>query len=145
MYWVEGLVRAANDYLKQCDVQGVGVGPSHFMTSVLNCDWLRKIWKFSIVPEVEEVTKNFLFQWLNFFQVLEEESKLREFKFLPEKWIQRAFGLSLSNNNNNNNNNPNEANKDKVVSKKFEVSNPLSLTDPTTKYWNKKLTEKKVI
>lgn len=48
------------------------IGPSHFMTMELDFNWLKMIWKYSIVPEAEE--------WI------QDPEKLQEFVNLPESF-----------------------------------------------------------
>jgi MoxR-like ATPase len=51
MEYVADLVDKANDMLPDRHLQ---IGPSHFMTLRLNDDWLKKIWRGSVLPYIEE-------------------------------------------------------------------------------------------
>eukprot|EP01118_Nematostelium_gracile_P014959 TRINITY_DN5916_c0_g1_i1.p1 TRINITY_DN5916_c0_g1~~TRINITY_DN5916_c0_g1_i1.p1 ORF type:complete len:262 (+),score=29.26 TRINITY_DN5916_c0_g1_i1:100-786(+) len=72
MRTVDTIVKKANQILSQID-NSLAIGPSHFMTSQLSQDWLMMIWKYSIVPEVEDA--------------FEDIEKLTEFAILPEKYL----------------------------------------------------------
>ena len=54
MLWVADVVDAANQILKDLDKRDMAVGPSHFMNKKLDEEWVRRIWKHSILPYVEE-------------------------------------------------------------------------------------------
>ena len=54
MLWVADVVDAANQILKDLDKRDMAVGPSYFMNKKLNEEWVRRIWKHSILPYVEE-------------------------------------------------------------------------------------------
>jgi 5-methylcytosine-specific restriction endonuclease McrBC GTP-binding regulatory subunit McrB len=68
MRYVNDVVVAANQILHKFD-ESASIGPSHFMTHELNKEWFELIWKYSIVPEVEEF--------------IDDEQSLKEFKLLP--------------------------------------------------------------
>lgn len=69
MDYVDNVVKEANKIVGKYD-ETLTIGPSHFMTPELNPDWLNMIWKYAIVPEVEDA--------------IEEEEDLKEFVQLPE-------------------------------------------------------------
>lgn len=54
MLWVADVVEAANQILKDLDKRDMAVGPSYFMNKKLDEEWVRRIWKHSILPYVEE-------------------------------------------------------------------------------------------
>ena len=54
MLWVADVVDAANQILKDLDKRDMAVGPSYFMNKKLDEEWVRRIWKHSILPYVEE-------------------------------------------------------------------------------------------
>ena len=54
MLWVADVVDAANQILKDLEKRDMAVGPSYFMNKKLDEEWMRRIWKHSILPYVEE-------------------------------------------------------------------------------------------
>ena len=54
MLWVAEVVDAANRILDELDKRDMAIGPSHFMRDDLDDEWVKRIWKHSIVPYVEE-------------------------------------------------------------------------------------------
>ena len=54
MLWVADVVDAANQILKDLDKRDMAVGPSYFMNKKLDEEWVKRIWKHSILPYVEE-------------------------------------------------------------------------------------------
>jgi 5-methylcytosine-specific restriction protein B len=72
MKYVAQVVDKANEMLSKID-EGLSIGPSHFMTSELNKEWFELIWKYSIVPEVEDS--------------FEDEQRLKEFAALPRTFL----------------------------------------------------------
>ncbi|PRP86841.1 ATPase [Planoprotostelium fungivorum] len=54
---VDKLVREANQIIFKFD-ETLLIGPSHFMTTSLNREWLMQIWKYSIIPEVEDAVED---------------------------------------------------------------------------------------
>src|SRR5690554_2409422 len=73
MKYVDTTVKKANDMLSKLD-DTLAIGPSHFMTKELNKGWFEMIWKYSIVPEVEDA--------------FDDEEKLKEFAELPKRFWQ---------------------------------------------------------
>jgi 5-methylcytosine-specific restriction enzyme B len=51
MSHVADLLDAANELLDERDFQ---IGPAHFMTDKLDDEWLEMIWKYSVIPYLEE-------------------------------------------------------------------------------------------
>ncbi len=51
MVYVAELLDAANELLDERDFQ---IGPAHFMTDKLDDEWLEMIWKYSVIPYLEE-------------------------------------------------------------------------------------------
>jgi 5-methylcytosine-specific restriction protein B len=51
MTWVATVVDRANELLEDRNLQ---IGPSHFMRDNLDDTWVRRIWKYSIIPYVQE-------------------------------------------------------------------------------------------
>ena len=70
MKYVDKVVKRANQIIKKFD-ETITIPYSHFMTSELCPEWFELIWKYSIVPEVEEV--------------INEEDELFDFIALPQK------------------------------------------------------------
>ena len=54
MLWVAEVVDAANRILDELDKRDMAIGPSHFMRDDLDDEWVKRIWKHSILPYVEE-------------------------------------------------------------------------------------------
>ena len=54
MLWVAEVVDAANRILDELDKRDMAIGPSHFMRDDLDDEWVKRIWKHSIMPYVEE-------------------------------------------------------------------------------------------
>ena len=54
MLWVAEVVDAANQILEELDKRDMAIGPSHFMRDDLDDEWVKRIWKHSILPYVEE-------------------------------------------------------------------------------------------
>ena len=48
------VVDAANRILDELDERDMSIGPSHFMRDDLDDEWVKRIWKHSIMPYVEE-------------------------------------------------------------------------------------------
>ena len=54
MLWVAEVVDSANRILDELDKRDMAIGPSHFMRDDLDDEWVKRIWKHSIMPYVEE-------------------------------------------------------------------------------------------
>jgi hypothetical protein len=70
MVYVDRVVKRANQIIKKFD-ETITIPYSHFMTLDLTPEWFELIWKYSIVPEVEDV--------------INEEDELVDFISLPQK------------------------------------------------------------
>lgn len=73
MEYVDHVVKKGNEMLRKVD-DSLSIGPSHFMTDDLTKEWFEIIWKYSIVPDVEEA--------------FDDPDMLNEFLALPKTFYQ---------------------------------------------------------
>jgi len=52
--YVDQVVRIANERLRKID-ETLLIGPSHFMTDKLDQRWFESIWKYSVIPAIEDL------------------------------------------------------------------------------------------
>jgi len=69
--FVDTVVKRANGIISKFDHSAL-IGPSHFMTSLLSRKWLKIIWKYSIVPNLEEI--------------IDDDEQLRDLEALADKY-----------------------------------------------------------
>ena len=54
LLWVADVVDEANQILEEMDKRDMAIGPSYFMIDKLDDEWVKRIWKHSILPYIEE-------------------------------------------------------------------------------------------